>query len=76
LRTGAWWTLRVQILPDGRCGIAINGRVLRLSTEPIPLNATYRLWLGDESAGVKLLHGPLHVWKGVRTDIQWTDLAR
>jgi hypothetical protein len=76
LRTGAWWTLRIQVLPDGRCGIAINNRVLKLSTDPIPLSATYRLWLGDESAGVKLLHGPLHVWKGVRTDIKWTEPAR
>ncbi len=76
MRTGAWWTLRVQILPDGRCGIAINGRVLWLSREPVPLDGAYRLWLGDESAGVKLIHGPLQVWKGVRTDIRWTDLAR
>lgn len=71
LRTGAWWTLRVQILPDGRCGIAINGRVLRLSKEPVPLDGAYRVWLGDESADVKLLHGPMQVWTGVRTDIRW-----
>ena len=71
LRSGAWWTLRLQILPDGRCGIAINNRVVWLSTEPMPLDAEFRLRLGDESAGTKLLHGPLQVWTGVRTDIDW-----
>jgi hypothetical protein len=76
LRTGAWWTLRIQVLPDGRCGIAINHRVLRLSAEPIPVEATYHLWLGDESAGARLLHGPLQVWTGVRTDIRWTSPSR
>ena len=71
LRTGAWWTLRLQILPDGRCGIAINNRVVWLSPEPMPLDGEFRLRLGDESNGTKLLHGPLQLWSGVRTDIDW-----
>ena len=71
LRSGRWWTLRIQLLPDGRCGIAINGRVVWRSPESIPVNADYRLRLGDESAGALLLHGPLQVWTGVRTDIDW-----
>ena len=71
LRSGAWWTLRLQIFPDGRCGIAINGDVIWLSNDPITLDTPYRLWLGEESAGVRLLHGPLTVWSGVRTDVRW-----
>ncbi|MES1259317.1 MAG: AAA family ATPase [Gemmatimonadota bacterium] len=73
LRSGAWWTLRLQILPDGRCGVAINNKVIWLSSEPIPLDRQYRIWLGEESAGVKILHGPLQVWSGVRTDIKWVS---
>jgi DNA-binding SARP family transcriptional activator len=72
LRSGAWWTLRLQILPDGRCGVAINNRVIWLSPEPIPLNGEFRVRLGDSSAGTTLLHGPLTIWTGVRTDIDWT----
>ena len=72
LRTGAWWTLRLQLFPDGRCGIAINGRVLWVSTEPVSLDGLFRLRLGDESNGTMLLHGPLQVWTGVRSDIDWT----
>ncbi|MBK6845445.1 MAG: hypothetical protein IPG88_24645 [Gemmatimonadetes bacterium] len=66
MRTGRWWTLRVQLLPDGRCGVALNGRVLWISPEPIALDRPFRLHLGDESAGTSLLHGPLEVWRGVR----------
>jgi hypothetical protein len=72
LRSGAWWTLRLQILPDGRCGVAVNHRVVWLSPEPIPLDGEFRLRLGDESAGTKLLHGPLEIWTGVRTDLDWS----
>ncbi|MFN8669788.1 MAG: AAA family ATPase [Gemmatimonadaceae bacterium] len=71
MRTGRWWTLRVQLLPDGRCGIALNGRVLWISPEPIPLDRPFHLHLGDESAGTQLLHGPLELWRGVRTDVAW-----
>lgn len=76
LRNGGWWTLRLQILPDGRCGIAVNDSVLWLSPERIPLNATYHVWLGDESAGTRLLVGPLRIWTGVRTDLRWGAAAR
>jgi DNA-binding SARP family transcriptional activator len=76
MRTGAWWTLRVQILPDGRCGIAINHRVVWLSTEPMLIDGEFRLRLGDESADTQLLHGPLQLWTGVRTDIDWTPSVR
>lgn len=71
MRTGRWWTLRVQLLPDGRCGVALNGRVLWISPEPIALDRPFRLHLGDESAGTRMLHGPLEVWRGVRPDIEW-----
>ena len=70
--SGEWWTLRLQILPDGRCGIAIDNHVIWISPEPIPLDGEFRLRLGDESAGTKLLHGPLQIWTGVRTDIDWS----
>ena len=73
IRTGSWWTLRIQILPDGRCGIAVENKVVWLSPEPIPIDGEFRLRLGDSSAGTRLLHGSLQVWTGVRTDIDWTS---
>jgi hypothetical protein len=72
LRSGAWWTLRMQILPDGRCGVAINNRVVWISSEPLPLDDEFRVRLGDESRDARLLHGPLRLWTGVPTDVDWT----
>lgn len=66
----------MQILPDGRCGVAVNDSVIWLSPEPIALTGEYRLRIGDESMGTKLLHGPLQVWTGVRTDVDWTVSRR
>ncbi len=71
LRTGQWWTLRIQILADGRCGVAINGRVLFVSAEPVAQRLRYRLRLGDEATGAVLGYGPVEVWTGVRTDVVW-----
>ncbi|MBY0492005.1 MAG: AAA family ATPase [Gemmatimonadaceae bacterium] len=71
LRTGQWWTLRIQILADGRCGVAINGRVLYISAEPVARRLQYRLRLGDEAKGALLAFGPVDLWTGVRTDVVW-----
>jgi hypothetical protein len=60
-------------LPDGRCGIAVNDHVLWLSAESIPLDGKFFLRLGDQSKDARLLHGPLEVWTGVRTDIDWSS---
>lgn len=71
LDNGAWWTVRLQILPDGRCAVAINGKPIWLSPERLAVDGAFRLHLGDESLGTALLHGPLKVWTGVRTDVDW-----
>ncbi len=76
LASGAWWRLRLQLLPDGRCGVAVDGTPLWLSPEPADIALEYWLRLGESSADARLLHGPLTVWEGVRTDIDWTSVAR
>lgn len=74
IRHVPWYKVRVQVLPDGRCGVAINGVPVWLSDTRINLDAPLRLALGTSSAGALVLHGPLEVWQGVKPDIDWSVL--
>ncbi len=74
IRDTTWYRVRMEILPDGRCGVAINGVPVWISKAPLKLDVPLRLGLGSNAAGVRLLHGPLEVWQGVKTDIDWSVL--
>jgi hypothetical protein len=71
---GEWHTVRLQIFPDGTCGVAINGRAIGRSTARVPLDASYRIWTEGVSIGSKMLVGPLEMWIGVKTDVDWGEL--
>ena len=71
LASDAWYTVRLQIFPDGTCGLAINGRPVGRTTARIPLDLRYRVLTEGRSVGTQLLVGPLDVWTGVRTDVDW-----
>lgn len=73
-RDGAWWRVRVQLFPDGRCGVAVNGVPVWRSLDPLRAGARYWIRLGHESVDTRVLHGPLEVWTGVRTDVDWSLL--
>ena len=34
INTGTWYTVRLQVFPDGRCGLAINGKALEIRPGP------------------------------------------
>lgn len=64
----------MQLFPDGRCGLAIDGRPLMI-VQGLPINdARYRLILGGNSAQTDILVGNIQMWTGVRSDIPWIDL--
>lgn len=76
-RLGGWHTVRIQILADGRCGIAIDGRPIWISPSAIPTNTPFRLWLeGNSSQTDQIIVGPVEVWRGMKTDLRWDDLGR
>lgn len=76
-RHGRWHTVRLQILADGRCGVALDGVPAWISPDPVPTNTPFRLWLQGNSAGTdRVVVGPTRVWRGVSEDIDWEDRAR
>ncbi len=74
IREPEWYRVRLQVLPDGRCGVAINGVPVWISAASLQLDVPLRVGLGSDAAGAMILHGPLEVWQGVKPDIDWSVL--
>lgn len=68
----SWYTLRLQIFPDGTCGMAVNGMAVARTSTQLPLDHPYRVLAEGNSVDTKILVGPLHVWTGIRDDVDWT----
>jgi hypothetical protein len=71
LTDGSWHTYRLQLFRDGRCGVAIDGRVVRISRQGIALDQPLRMYLDGQSVGTTVRVGPLEVWRGERLDVPW-----
>ena len=72
--SGQPYRVRMQLFPDGRCGLAIDGKPVMIA-EGLPIgNARYRLVIGGNSAQTDILVGSVQMWNGVRSDIPWIDL--
>jgi hypothetical protein len=74
-KSGRWYSVRVQIFPDGRCGMAIDGKPVLMAEIQLPLDQPYRLDLEGNSVGTKMLVGPLDVWEGVKGGVDWSALS-
>lgn len=68
---GRWYRVQVQLFPDGRCGVAVDGRPVWVSGTALPLDRPFRVVLQGNSAGTRMLFGPVEVWEGVRGDVDW-----
>jgi len=71
-----WYRLRVQVFPDGTCGFAIDGVPWWRSEGALALSERYTIKLYGQSVDTQVLVGPLQVWYGVRTDVDWSALDR
>ena len=68
------YTVRLQLLPDGRCGLAVNGRPIAISRNTVPLDRSYRVILAGNSVGTQMLVGSLSLREGVPPGIDWNSL--
>lgn len=72
LVNGSWHRVRLQIFPDGTCGMAVDGRVVRILDSALPMDRPYVLMLLGKSVRTRILVGSLSVWEGVRPGIDWS----
>lgn len=66
--------LRLQILPDGRLGFAIDGRPLAITAGSTRLDRPFRVVLEGQSHCARMLVGAVEIWTGVRDDIDWREV--
>ena len=74
LAGGGWYRLRIQVFPDGRCGVGLNGTALAVSG-PHEIPAFAHVFLHGLSYHTKMLVGPLTIRTGVPTDIDWSRIG-
>lgn len=73
---GTWYKVRIQLLPDGRCAIAIDGVPLWIGPAAERAAEDYRLVLQGSSVGSRMLVGRVVVRAGVPGDVDWRRVRR
>jgi hypothetical protein len=68
---GEWTRVRLQAFPDGRCGLAVNGRAVAVADRQAPAADSMMVMLQSRSYRTKVLVGHVEVWLGVRRDVDW-----
>lgn len=74
LDRGAWYSVRLQLFPDGRCGIAVNGRPIQISNTAARSTDLFRALVQGSSVGTRVLVGQVTLRTGVPTDMEWQNL--
>ena len=75
LADGAPWRIRLQVFPDGRCGVALNGRPLSISAKRFDAGVPMLLITYGSSWHSRMLLGPVTISEGVPGDIDWTVIG-
>lgn len=72
---GRWLRTRIQVFPDGTCGMALDGKPVWRSRVPIMTDLPFGILLGLSSHQTRVLHGDVTAWTGVRDDVDWPSLG-
>jgi hypothetical protein len=74
LISGTWHRLRLQVMADGRCALAVDGVPMGITTSSstvLPREAMVMIF-GDTRFDARILVGSLEIWTGVRGGVDWT----
>lgn len=78
IHDGHWFRVRLQLFPDGRCGVAIDGRPLSITTTGGMPGGRYFATIDGQSYHTRILTGPVEIWTGIKPGVDWLafDTAR
>lgn len=69
--SGSWHALRLQYLPDGSCGIALDGIAVATAWGPAPALPSVQVFMDGSSRNTKLRVGRVDVARGVPGGVDW-----
>lgn len=72
MKSGRPHRLLLQLFADGRCGVALDGVGLAVSRVAVKRDRPFHLLLNGNSAGTRILVGPVRAWRGVREGTDWS----
>jgi DNA-binding SARP family transcriptional activator len=64
--------VRIQIFPDGRCGLAVQGQIPWISGPVVSPIDSFLVAIQGNSVGTRLLVGPLTVRTGIPPGVDWS----
>jgi hypothetical protein len=70
---GKPFRVRLQLFPDGRCGVAIDGVARLIHDRQVSMGDSAVLIISAYSHRTRILVGPLDVWTGVRGGVDWNQ---
>jgi hypothetical protein len=65
--------VRLQLFPDGRCGVAVDGVARLIHDRQVPMEDSAVLIISAYSHRTRILVGPVDVWTGVRGGVDWNQ---
>lgn len=68
---GKPFRVRLQLFPDGRCGVAVNGVARLIHDRQVQMGDSAVLIISAYSHRTRILVGPVDVWTGVRGGVDW-----
>lgn len=75
-KEGRWVTVRLQLFPDGRCGVAVDGVPIFLSRQRLRDAASLQLHVNGNAHETDARAREVTVWRGVPPGVEWTSFTR
>jgi len=72
--SGEPFTVRLQLFPDGTCGVAIDSIPLFRGDVRTMHASPNRIFLAGESLNTRVLVGEVEVWEGIPGYLDWSSL--
>jgi DNA-binding SARP family transcriptional activator len=71
MTTSRWYSLVLQLFPDGTCGAVMEGKQLWRSTAGRRVSDSVRVAIEGQTVGAAILVGPMRVWRGIYRGVSW-----